>query len=105
MPSYKAPAEEVLFLLNDVFNLDRYNNLPGFADATPTPSRRSSPKPPSSPRKCSRPSTGSATRRAASAIRTARDDPKGFKEAYRAYAEGGWMGSRPQPNTADRACR
>ena len=35
MPSYKAPVEDVLFLLNDVFHLDRYNNLPGFADATP----------------------------------------------------------------------
>ena len=35
MPSYKAPVEDVLFLLNDVFGIERYNNLPGFADATP----------------------------------------------------------------------
>ena len=35
MPSYKAPVEEVLFLLRDVFPIQRYNNLPGFADATP----------------------------------------------------------------------
>ena len=35
MPSYKAPVEDVLFLLNDVFEFERYNNLPGFADATP----------------------------------------------------------------------
>ena len=35
MPTYKAPVEDVLFLLNDVFHLDRYDNLPGFADATP----------------------------------------------------------------------
>ncbi|MBL8588248.1 MAG: acyl-CoA dehydrogenase N-terminal domain-containing protein, partial [Methylobacteriaceae bacterium] len=35
MPSYKAPVEDVLFLLNDVFEMSRYSNLPGFADATP----------------------------------------------------------------------
>ena len=35
MPSYKAPVEEVLFLLRDVFPIQRYHNLPGFAEATP----------------------------------------------------------------------
>ena len=35
MPIYKAPVEDVTFLLNDVFHLERYGNLPGFADATP----------------------------------------------------------------------
>jgi hypothetical protein len=35
MPVYKAPVEDTLFLLNDVFAIERYNNLPGFADATP----------------------------------------------------------------------
>ena len=34
MPVYKAPVDEVTFLLRDVFRLDRYNNLPGFAEAT-----------------------------------------------------------------------
>src|ERR1700737_1588750 len=34
MPSYKAPLEDVGFLLNDVFQFDRYNNLPGFSDAS-----------------------------------------------------------------------
>ena len=34
MPSYRAPVDEVLFLLNDVFRIERYNNLPGFADAS-----------------------------------------------------------------------
>ena len=35
MPTYKAPVDDVLFLLNDVFHIERYNNLPGFADASP----------------------------------------------------------------------
>ena len=35
MPIYKAPVEDVSFLLNDVFHIERYANLPGFADASP----------------------------------------------------------------------
>ena len=35
MPIYKAPVDDAMFLLNDVFQISRYNNLPGFADATP----------------------------------------------------------------------
>ena len=35
MPTYRAPVDEVQFLLNDVFRMERYNNLPGFADASP----------------------------------------------------------------------
>ena len=34
MPIYKAPVEDVSFLLNDVFQIDRYDNLPGFTDAS-----------------------------------------------------------------------
>src|SRR5438045_9765232 len=33
-PIYKAPVEDVSFLLNDVFQIDRYDNLPGFTDAS-----------------------------------------------------------------------
>ena len=35
MPSYKAPVDDTLFLLNDVLNFQRFGNLPGFADVTP----------------------------------------------------------------------
>ena len=35
MPSYKAPVEDVLFLLNDVLGFHRYDNLRGFSDAAP----------------------------------------------------------------------
>ena len=33
MPTYKAPVDDVMFLLNEVFHVERYSNLPGFADA------------------------------------------------------------------------
>ncbi|HEY0566775.1 MAG TPA: acyl-CoA dehydrogenase N-terminal domain-containing protein, partial [Xanthobacteraceae bacterium] len=34
MPIYKAPVDEMLFLLSDVFRIERYNSLAGFADAS-----------------------------------------------------------------------
>jgi alkylation response protein AidB-like acyl-CoA dehydrogenase len=93
MPSYKAPVEDVMFLLKDVFQIERYNNLPGFEDATPdtieailqeaaklceeviAPLNRVGDQ-----EGCTHHPDGSVT------------TPKGFKEAYRAFADGGWMG-------------
>jgi hypothetical protein len=93
LPIYKAPVDDVLFLLNDVFHIERYNNLPGFADASPDtiaavlgeaaklceevlqPLNRSG-----DVEGCTRNADGSVT------------TPKGFKDGFRQYAEGGWMG-------------
>ena len=93
MPVYKAPVDEVTFLLHDVFRLDRYNNLPGFAEATPDvveavlaeaakfseailmPLNRVGDK-----EGCRRNADGSVT------------TPTGFKDAYKKLAEGGWIG-------------
>jgi acyl-CoA dehydrogenase len=98
MPVYKAPVEDTLFLLNDVFQFERYNNLPGFAEATPDlveavlgegaklceevlqPLNHSGDK-----EGCKRNDDGSVT------------TPKGFKQAYEAYAAGGWVGLAMDP--------
>jgi acyl-CoA dehydrogenase len=93
MPTYKAPVDDALFLLNDVFHLDRYGNLPGFADASPdlveavlreaarfseevlTPLNRVGDE-----EGCTRHDDGSVT------------TPSGFKDAYAQLTEGGWIG-------------
>src|SRR5579864_3421676 len=93
MPTYKAPVEDTLFLLNDVLHIDRYGNLPGFADATPdlieavlreaakfseevlTPLNRVGDK-----EGCTRHPDGSVT------------TPAGFKDAFKQIVEGGWIG-------------
>jgi len=93
MPIYKAPVEDVTFLLNDVFQIDRYDNLPGFSDASADvreaiigeaaklaeevlqPLNRIGDL-----EGCKRHDDGSVT------------TPKGFKEAYKQLTEGGWLG-------------
>jgi acyl-CoA dehydrogenase len=93
MPTYKAPVDDVLFLLNDVFHIERHNNLPGFADASPdvveavlgeaaklceevlAPLNRVG-----DIEGCKRNDDGSVT------------TPKGFKEAYQQLVDGGWVG-------------
>ena len=98
MATYKAPVDDALFLLHEVFHLDRYGNLPGFGDATPdvveavlreagkfseevlTPLNRLGDE-----EGCTRHPDGSVT------------TPKGFKEALKRMVEGGWIGISVPP--------
>lgn len=98
MPSYKAPVDDVLFLLRDVFPIQRYNSLPGFAEVTPDlieailseaaklceetllPLNQLGDR-----TGCVRSGDGTVT------------TPPGFKEAYRAFVAGGWVGLSADP--------
>ncbi len=93
MPIYRAPVDEMMFLLTDVLEVGRFGNLPGFAEAPPDlmlailreaarlceevvqPLNRSGDQ-----EGCTRHDDGSVT------------TPQGFKAAYRQCVEGGWIG-------------
>src|SRR3954469_20081407 len=98
MPTYRAPVDDTLFLLNDVFRIERHNNLPGFADATPdltaavltegaklceevlAPLNRTGDL-----EGCRLDGDGRVT------------TPHGFRSAHEAYAAGGWIGLAVPP--------
>jgi acyl-CoA dehydrogenase len=93
MPSYKAPLEDVSFLLNDVFQIDRYNNLPGFSDASADVREAIL----SEAAKLSEEVLQPLNRVGDLEGCTRHDDgrvttPKGFKAAYKQLGEGGWLG-------------
>jgi alkylation response protein AidB-like acyl-CoA dehydrogenase len=98
MPSYKAPVEDVLFLLRDVFQIDRYNNLPSFADATPDVIEAILSEAAKLCEEVLQPLNLPGDREGCVRQNETRvTTPKGFKEAFKAYAEGGWIGLPVDP--------
>jgi acyl-CoA dehydrogenase len=98
MPSYQAPVEDVLFLLRDVFQIDRYNNLPSFADATPDVIEAILGEAAKLCEEVLQPLNLSGDREGCVRQNERRvTTPKGFKEAFKAYAEGGWIGLAVDP--------
>ena len=93
MPTYQAPVDDVLFLLNDVFHIERYNNLPGFAEASPDMVEAILGEAAKfceevlSPLNLVGDAEG-CTRHDDASVTT----PKRFKEAYRQLTDGGWIG-------------
>jgi len=93
MPGYKAPVDDVMFLLSDVFHVDRYNDLSGFAEATPDLMESALTE---AARFCeevlaplNRVGDREGCRRHDDASVST---PAGFKDAYRQFTEGGWVG-------------
>jgi hypothetical protein len=98
MPRYTAPTDDMLFLLREVLGYEALGNLPGFSDAPLDtvevilgeagrlasevfqPLNRTG-----DVQGCTRHADGRVT------------TPDGFREAYRTFAEGGWIGLSVDP--------
>ncbi|MBI1392702.1 MAG: acyl-CoA dehydrogenase [Alphaproteobacteria bacterium] len=99
MTTYTPPVKDMSFVINDVLNIHKYSNLPGFADATAETieaileeggklaSEVLHPLNKVGDREgCKRHDDGSVT------------TPTGFKDAYNQFREGGWNGIAFDPD-------
>lgn len=99
MPSYTAPVREIRFLLEEVLDIGRYATLPGFSDATGDTLDAILEAAAALSQEVLQPINLSGdqegcTRHADGSVTT----PKGFKEAYAQFVEGGWPALSCDPN-------
>ena len=93
MPIYKAPVNDTLFILNDVLALERYNNLPGFADATGDMLEAIAGEAAKLAEEVLFPVNLSGDQEGCKRHDDATvTTPKGFREAFDHYHQGGWIG-------------
>ncbi len=97
MPTYKAPLDDVRFLLNDVLAVDELSQLPGYEEATPDLLLAVLEEGGKLCEEVLQPinQTGDAEgcRIEDGQVRT----PKGFKEAYAEFVQGGWPAMTGDP--------
>lgn len=98
MPSYTVPLDDIRFVLNEVLNYQQLNTIPACADATPDLISQILEE---AAKICqdvlfplNQPGDHEGCRLENGEVIT----PKGFKEAYQAFREGGWTALSCDPN-------
>ena len=98
MPSYTAPVKDQLFVLNDVLSVQQYNNVPGFADATPDIVGAVLEEGGKFCENVLYPLNKTGDREGCSLKNGEVTTPSGFKDAYKQMVEGGWTALSADPN-------
>jgi acyl-CoA dehydrogenase len=98
MPAYKAPIDDVMFLIESVLDIARYHNLRGFEEATPETIRAILEEGAKVCEELFQPINQSGDREGCHRLEdgTVRT-PKGFRQAYDAYRSGGFVGLHMPP--------
>jgi acyl-CoA dehydrogenase len=97
MPIYQAPVAEVLFLLRDVFGIQRFSNHPAFGDLQPDTLEAILTAGGRLAEDVLLPLNQVGDREGCRWSEAAVETPKGFKQAYAAYCDGGWQGLASDP--------
>ena len=93
MTTYQAPLKDIQFLLNDVFQIDRFSNLAGFAEAPADVRAAVLTEAAKLSEELLHPLNAigdieGCVRHEDDSVRT----PRGFREAFRQLGDGGWIG-------------
>ena len=97
MPTYNAPLSDMSFLLNDILQVDKYANLPGFADATPDLISAILEEGAKIAQEVLQPLNQVGDKEGCRLENGEVKTPTGFKEAYDTFVQGGWSGLTAEP--------
>ncbi|HXC55159.1 MAG TPA: acyl-CoA dehydrogenase C-terminal domain-containing protein [Rhizomicrobium sp.] len=92
MPIYRAPLDDFRFVLNELLEIDKQRDLPGFADLSPDLVEDILTNAGKFCEEVLHPLNQSGDEEGAHFENGVVRTPKGFKEAYKAYSEAGWGG-------------
>src|SRR6218665_1564216 len=96
--AYKAPVRDLTFILNEVLEIDRYTNQPGFHDISSDLVRQLLQERAKSPAEVTAPVNNPGEREgchwADGGVVTT---PRGWKEAYKQMVEAGWTSLSADP--------
>src|SRR5258707_15101830 len=90
MPIYRAPLDDFRFVLNDLLEIDKQRDLPGFEDLSPDLVEDILVNAGKFCEEVLQPLNQSGDEEGAHFENGVVRTPKGFKEAYKAYSEAGW---------------
>ena len=97
MPVYNAPLRDFRFLYEDVLQIDRYANLPGFADAPLDVTMQILEEGAKFTTGTLFPLNGVGDKEGCTWSPTGVKTPTGFKDAYKQMVEGGWVALSSDP--------